>query len=174
MKIHQLYMKYDGEQDRIIFRVNTVSKEECRFFFTRRFVKLLWPILLDLLERDYKDREPEQSHIAGTMLPFEHNKMTANADFGTTYSQDVQNYPLGEKTILLSQIKVKRAAKGYILCLHPKEGNGIELKMTEIMLHSFCKLLRDNVRKADWDMDVSFDEGLKMTGSILREERLLH
>ena len=174
MQIHQLNMQYNTEQDRIIFRISTVSKEELRFFFTRRFVKLLWPILLDLIERDYKVREPEKSHIAGIMLPFEHDKMVSNANFAKEYSQDIQDYPLGDEIILLSQIKIKQASGGNILCLLPQKGRGVELNMNEKLLHSFCKLLQDNIKKAGWDLEVSYDEGLITIESASPEERLLH
>ena len=41
MKLHQLKVEYDAEQDRLIMLVATSEAMELRLALTRRFVKLL-------------------------------------------------------------------------------------------------------------------------------------
>lgn len=173
MQISQFNMQYDPEQDRIVFRLNTAGREEMRFFLTRRFVKLLWPVLIDAMVRNYKQREPDKSYIAGIMLPFEHSKIVSDGDFQTEYARQAEDFPLGEEAILLSQIKLKQAADGHILCLHPRKGTGVELKMREKLLHSFCKLLRDCVGKAGWDLEALLNEDLTAFGSTTPGQRMV-
>ena len=50
MKLHQLKVEYDAEQDRLIMLVATSELVELRLALTRRFVKLLWPLLVKLAE----------------------------------------------------------------------------------------------------------------------------
>lgn len=156
MQIHQFNMQFHPEQDRIIFRLNTTGHEEFRFYMTRRFVKLLWPVLMQLLEKDYKRREPERSHLANVILPFEHQEVVSKADFNQPFAEQSMAFPLGEEAVLLSRIQVKQGPQGDILCLLPTDGRGIEFGMTPQFIHTFCKLLHDVVSRAEWDMDFVF------------------
>lgn len=148
--IHQINMTFNPEEDRIVFKLNTVGKEEFRFYFTRRYVKLLWPILLRMAESEYKIRNPETGHLARAVMPFERENALTAANFKTHYSSDIKSYPLGEDIILLSGIRVRNEN---ILCLLPSRGKGIEIKMDSRMLHSFMELLRQTARAAQWDLD---------------------
>lgn len=153
MKIHQFTLQFHPEQDRLVFRMNTVEKEEFRFYFTRRFVKLLWPVLLQMMEDDYKSRRPETvSPMTGAILEFEHEKVISQADFKQRYAEDTEKYPLGKDPVLLGQIRVKKIGNASVLCLLPSQGQGVEFHAGSGFLHTFCKLLHDTVAKADWDM----------------------
>jgi hypothetical protein len=59
MKLHQLKVEYDAEQDRLIMLVATSEPVELRLALTRRFVKLLWPLLVKLAEEASRSRVPE-------------------------------------------------------------------------------------------------------------------
>ena len=50
MRLHQLKVDYDAEQDRLLMQVATSEGVEVRLWLTRRFVKLLWPLLVKLAE----------------------------------------------------------------------------------------------------------------------------
>ena len=45
MKLHQLKIDFNAEQDRLLMLVSTDDGAEVRMWLTRRFVKLLWPLL---------------------------------------------------------------------------------------------------------------------------------
>lgn len=154
MSIRQFNLQFNPEEDRLIFRLNTVNMEEFRFFFTRRFVKLLWPVLQQLLDNDLKRREPEQTHAAKEILAFEREKVVSQANFKQKYSEEVNQFPLGEDIILLTKIQVKQSPRGDILCLHPSSGGGIEFMVNNAFLHPFCKLLEDAVNKAQWELQL--------------------
>ena len=158
LSIHQFNLQFNPEEDRLVFRMNTVNKEEFRFFLTRRFVKILWPVLLQLLEKDYAAREPEKSYAAKELVSFEREKVLSQANFGQKYEEEMVNYPLGEDNILLTQIRVKQKGNVHILCLFPSSGRGVEIPVNPVFLHTFSKLLRDLVAKTDWDMQLRFAE----------------
>lgn len=173
MQIHQFNMQFNPEHDRLIFRLNTTAHEEFRFSLTRRFVKLLWPVLIQLLEKEYKQREPEKSHLANVLLPYEHQEVVSKADFSKPYAEEDMIYPLGEEPMLLSRIQIKQGSQGDILCLLPTNGSGIELGANPQFIHTFCKLLRDVISRSDWDMDFIF---VKQAESISQapQKRVLH
>ncbi len=155
MSIHQFNLQYNPEQDRIMFRVSTVKREEFRFYLTRRYVKVLWPVLQKVLDTEFKKREPEKAHVASDMVRFEHENIVSRADFKQQYDDRMETHPLGEDYILLARIQVKQGPVN-MLCLHPAKGMGIEFHASNMFLHAFCKLLVDTVRKADWDMEHLF------------------
>lgn len=155
MRIHQFKLQYDPEQDRILFLLNTVTRDEFRFHLTRRFVKLLWPVLQKLLKDDYQKQSPETAHVADALLAFEKEKVMPQVDFAKQYSAEVQNFPLGEGILLLSRIAVKKAGQGEILCLLPRDGRGVELPANRKLLFSLCKVLKDAAGKAQWDLDLA-------------------
>jgi hypothetical protein len=50
MRLQQLKVEYEPEQDRLLMLVATSEGMELRLSLTRRFVKLLWPLLVKLAE----------------------------------------------------------------------------------------------------------------------------
>ena len=50
MKLHQLKIDFNAEQDRLLMLVSTDDGAVVRMWLTRRFVKLLWPLLVKLAE----------------------------------------------------------------------------------------------------------------------------
>ena len=48
--LSQMQMLYVSEEDRILFRVNSTSGEEFRFWLTRRYVLLLIKVLKDFAD----------------------------------------------------------------------------------------------------------------------------
>lgn len=160
MNIQQFNMQFNAEEDRIFFRLNTVQKEEFRFFFTRRFVKLLYPILLKLLENEYKIREPERAYAAKDLAAFEHESIVSSANFHKEYTENSETFPLGETAVLLTGIKVKQEPVGNILCLFGSGGKGVEFQVDSRFLHIFCELLKNVVSKAEWELDFMFGEAV--------------
>jgi hypothetical protein len=50
VKLHQLKVDYNAEQDRLLMQIAASDAVELRMWLTRRFVKLLWPLLVKLAE----------------------------------------------------------------------------------------------------------------------------
>jgi hypothetical protein len=175
MTIHQFNMQFNPEEDRILFKLNTIHKQEFRFLLTRRFVKLLWPVLLQLLANDLKRREPQVAqHVAKQVLEFEREQVISNADFSQKYAEEVaKTFPLGEEFILLTRIQVKQVPQGDILCLHPTQGQGIEFMVNNAFLHPFCKLLEDSVARAQWELQLTPIESIR-SQSVQPSQRVLH
>lgn len=164
-QLHQIQIQFVPREDRILLRIKTTDKSEFRFWMTRRYVKLLWPVVVKMLEADQQIQLQENQAAKSAVLSFQHEKALQKGDFATQFSEDSSNLPLGETPILLAKIQLKRRNDGgNLLCMHPEKGEGIDLGLNEVLLHSFSKLLADAVSVSDWDID------LKISSEITGEE----
>lgn len=164
-QLHQIQIQFVPREDRILLRIKTTDKSEFRFWMTRRYVKLLWPVVVKMLEADQQIQLQENQAAKSAVLSFQHEKALQKGDFSTQFSEDSSNLPLGETPILLAKIQLKRRNDGgNLLCMHPEKGEGIDLGLNEVLLHSFSKLLADAVSVSDWDID------LKISSEITGEE----
>lgn len=154
MQIHQFKLQFQPEEDRVLFLMNTTDHQEFRFYLTRRFVRILWPVVERLLETDYRRRQPVHADQAREILPFEQERMVAQTDFQRQYEETPTSFPLGETPLLLTRIQVKSGTAGDILCLLPSNGPGVEIPGHPRFLHPFQRLLADVVHKAEWNLDV--------------------
>ena len=136
-------------------RIKTSDESEFRFWLTRRYVKLLWPIVVKMLEADQQIAVQDDPVAKSAVLSFQHEEALQQSDFSTQFKEETSTLPLGETPIVLAKIQLKRRADGAnLLCMHPEKGEGIELAMNRQLLHSFSKLLVDAVAGAQWDMEL--------------------
>lgn len=166
-QIHQMQLSYVATEDRMLFRVNTRERQEFRFWMTRRYVSLLWQSLTQLLARNAASTaaaetpKPSPDPLAeAAKQELLHREAVKKADFKTQYQES--NYlPLGEAPVLLYSVGLKPgpAADQPLLCLHPEQGQGIEIVLNGQILHSLCQLVLDTVAKADWGLNLAFVPG---------------
>ncbi len=167
-QLHQMQLSYVATEDRILFRVNTKARQEFRFWMTRRYAKVLWDAVSRLLQSQQKVDQPESGSqpavdpkvrdelIKSVEIKRSHKEQVEKSDFQTQY-QESQYLPLGEEPVLLFGVGVKSGnGKQPLLCMHPKDGRGIELALNEQIAHSLCKLIRDSAEKAQWGLELSF------------------
>ena len=156
MRLHQLKIDYDAEQDRLLMLVSASDGIEVRLTLTRRFVKLLWPLLLKLAEEaSPRIRTQANPEARKALLGIEHAQAVARADFSKAYDAKPRSTPLGEAPLLLARIQTGRNREGQpVVALHPAEGSGVTLTFDSVLLHSVCRLLQSAVKKSDWDMDL--------------------
>jgi hypothetical protein len=150
MKLHQLKVEYDAEQDRLIMLVATSEAVELRLALTRRFVKLLWPLLVKLAEEaSPRIRTQANPEARKALLGLEHEHAVSKADFSKPYDAG------GDAPLLLARIQTGHDRNGQpVVALHPAEGQGVTLSFDSVLLHSLCRLLQAAVKKSDWDMEL--------------------
>ncbi len=156
MRLHQLKVDYEAEQDRLLMQVATSEGVEVRLALTRRFVKLLWPLLVKLAEEaSPRIRALANPEARKALLGLEHEHAVSKADFSKPYDAGSHATPLGEAPVLLSRIQTGHDRNGQpIVALHPSEGQGVTLTFDSVLLHSLCRLLQAAVKKSDWDMEL--------------------
>jgi hypothetical protein len=149
-----MQVAYDAAEDRLLLRVSTASSEEYRVWLTRRFTTLLLPHLVRTLEGAVATKAPEPM-ARREVLAFEHAEATANADFSTPF-QDAstgapRSYPLGNAPLLAFHAQIGQDGPAlYRLALNPQDGQGIELKLDNRLMHSLLKLIESAMREAEW------------------------
>ena len=163
MSIHQIQIGHDETEDRLLLRMSTTDNCEFRFWLTRRFTKRLWPMLVKMLEWDRavtQQVDPETRH---TVLDLQHEAYSQQADYTKTFEEHAQGAPrrlvLGEAPVLLATAKgTKRDGGGHTLSLHPLKGQGVDINLDTRLLHIFTRLLREQVAKTDWDVNLALYE----------------
>jgi len=130
---------------------------EVRMTLTRRFVKLLWPLLVKLAEEaSPRIRTQASPEARKALLGLEHEHAVSKADFSKPYDAAGSERPLGEAPLLLARIQTGHDRNGQpVVALHPAEGQGVTLTLDPVLLHSVCRLLQAAVKKSDWDMELS-------------------
>ena len=156
MRLHQLKVEYDAEQDRLLMLVATSEGVELRLSLTRRFVKLLWPLLVKLAEEaSPRIRSQVNPEARKALLSLEHETAVSKADFSKPYDAGGSARPLGDAPLLLARIQTGHDRNGQpVVALHPPEGQGVTLSFDSVLLHSVCRLLQAAVKQSDWDMEL--------------------
>ncbi len=157
MRLHQLKVEFDAEQDRLLMRVSTASSEEALLWLTRRCVLRLWELLMGFVQS-----KPEiVAHAADlltrrTLMEFEHEKALTGATFNKAYEELARVHPLGDAPLLVSRLQRRPTEDGrMVLGLLPAEGQGIFLTLDNTLLHGLMKLLERAVEKAEWGFSLN-------------------
>lgn len=158
MNIHQIQMRYNSQEDRILLRILSSERAEFRFWLTRRYVKLLWTVLIKMLERDPAAATHPDENTRRAMMGFQHANVVSGGEFTKPYEEGVSLLPLGATPVLLSRISGKQPDnQRQTLSLHPDKGQGIDIGVNSALLHMMSKLLTDAVAQSDWDLKLVID-----------------
>lgn len=151
--LSQISMQFRPADDRLLLLLKTNDLAEFRFWMARRFVKGLWPTLVNCLVSNEVVIGQARKQAKKTVLTFQHESAVAQSNFESSYDSVVTSRPLGDKPLLLPRGNLKRNETNQpVLVLYPATGQGIELAIDKAMLHSFCKLLAQRIHKSGWDM----------------------
>lgn len=158
-KLNQIQLRFDPLEDRLLMRMNTTDNAEVRLWLTRRFVKVLWPILQKMMEGDVQVSQQIDRQAKDAVLAFQQEKAAATTDFATPYKEEAEKVILGEEPILLSKIQLRKGQQGtQMLSLYPETGEGVNLSLDSNLLHSFSRLLQDGVKKAEWMLEMNITD----------------
>jgi len=164
--LSQLQVFYDASQDRLVLRVNTTSKEEFRFWLTRRFTQGLWPLLQKGLRANPDVAQQPSTETRKAVLDFQQDAATRSMDTERPFREQPTNFPLGEENILLTRAQLKvRKEGGYLLSMNSVDGKGVNFNLDNNVLHMLSKMLVDILPKTGWNQPVQWREGSGETPS---------
>jgi hypothetical protein len=175
VRLRQINVDYDAEHDRLLMRIGTNDGAELRLWLTRRFIRLLWPLLVKLAE-DASPRIRTQANPEArkALLGLEHEQAISRADFSRPYENKTPSTPLGEAPLLLARVQTGHDRKGQpVVALHPSEGHGVTLNLDGVLLHSLCRLLQAAAQKSDWDIELRLP-GTDTRGTSERAQRTIN
>ena len=156
MTIKQFNATYLANDDRLLFRFNTIDDTEFRFWFTRRVTLFILAATSHLLVKNLEQiHSPE---AAKAIVEFEEEalkvdkgeKLSAKAD---AY-EPAGTYPLGADPLLVMDVKCSFEKQGeedlLSLDLVLPGGATINLKMAGPTLQTMCLLLNQLREHASW------------------------
>lgn len=158
-QLEQFSASYDASEDRLLLRVRTAEDEEFRLWLTRRYVTLLWPMLMKIADAFSARKAPADPTTRGILAEMAHGNAVGSANFSTLYQRG-SLFPLGEEPILLGRITVT-AKEGHTqtLSLLPQDGQGLHLEFDENLVHVFARLLQEAVNSAEWGLNLQVISG---------------
>lgn len=152
-RLRQMEVGYNPIHDRLILFLHMDDFTEYRFWLTRRYVKYLWQGLKQQLEADPNHDANQEEEIQRVNQAFNQEQTARHETGAQQFTNRLQNTPLGQEPILLCRLQIKTDVGPYpVLCMHPHQGQGMEIAMNRMMIHSLLRLIVDGVAKADWDL----------------------
>jgi hypothetical protein len=182
MVLQQIQAAYSHDEDRLLLRVSFKhedgSLQEIRSWMTRRMVKSLWPGIVQALETQVALDNPNAAHASAEIVSMEHQasieEIRAHGNFDVPFSPEVDGYPLGRQPLLVMQANINIASKrGPRINFKSARSGSFELSFTASMLHGFCTVLQDAVKKTDWDIDLQMP-AVSPSPAAWEGERLLN
>jgi hypothetical protein len=157
--VNQLHISLVPAQDRLLLRVATANRRELRLWMTRRFVKVLWPMLLESLQADPAVAGQTDPYARKEVLSFQHHQAVQDTEFTAEYKAPPRTRPLTQTPLLLTRARC--SAEGPDLTrveLITARDRSFQLTLDRTTIHSLCKLIADCAGKAKWDLDLSLAE----------------
>ena len=162
--ISQMQMLYDAEEDRVLFRVNSLDKREFRFWITRRYAMLLVKVL-----RDHKETDPDVStqvtpEAKQAVQSFKQEKAIGEATFDQQFKEIRNEFPLGQSAQLAYKLSYSIKGDGNLhLSVQPTKGQGTSLAINKDINITMTQLLLTASRKANWKLDEWVVENVVMS-----------
>lgn len=145
MNIRQLQVSHDNVQDRLLLRIATQANEEIRVWFTRRFLRELWPGLAGMLAAQ---PAPQTAPAAGEPPP---------ASFDQPFHNENPSFPLGANPLLVSEATLDAGADGLIrLTLREGRERSFNLNLNGELLQALCAMLRATGGQAKWELPLDY------------------
>ena len=148
-------MVYISEEDRVLFRVNSLDKQEFRFWITRRYAMLLLKVL-----KDHKEADPDVStqvtpEAKEAVKTFKKEKAIGQANYKQKFQGEGNEFPLGQTVQLAYKLSYGIKDDGNLhLSVQPKEGQGINIVINQDINITMTQLLLAASTKGNWKLDV--------------------
>jgi hypothetical protein len=170
MNIHQLSVRHDQSQDRLLVNVNTTADEELKFWLTRRLMTRLWPALNQLVMDHFSippdaqtdgavDLDALDEHSKQVLLEAQQQSALQGADFDTPYKGDKLSQPLGDLPLLVTKIDLSISAGRHLklrLCEElgkPEAKREFQMELSSELTFGLVTLLKQALAHADWRLD---------------------
>lgn len=167
MPVRQIQVANDSVQDRLILRIGTSNNEEIRVFFTRRFLRDIWPHMAAMLVGHLA----ASPHIPADELADE--PPAEPSSFEHAFQDDNPTYPLGAKPLLATEAILEASGDGAAsLTLREARERSFKLSLNAELLQALCAMLRAANEHAGWDLALDYTPPASIT--IAPANSLLH
>ncbi|WP_040727258.1 hypothetical protein [Thiomicrorhabdus sp. Kp2] len=152
-KINQIQASYHPAEDRILLKIKTLNEQVYLAWITRRFMKLLIPVLHGQHPTTGKTLFDEKT---AQVQQVEKEKNQLTGDYDSEYElPENPDYPLGETPILLAKITFKDIySDNAQLAFEPEIGQGVVLPYHADLLGPLIKIFSQALNAAEWALDL--------------------
>jgi hypothetical protein len=149
MQIRQLQVACDAVQDRLTLRVATQANEEYRVWFTRRFLRELWPHLVGMLSGHLAARPQSPAEKPAASAP--------SSSFEQPFKEDNPLFPLGSTPLLASEANLTAAGEGIARVIF-REGRerSFTLNLNAELMQALCAMLRKSSEQLSWGLALDY------------------
>lgn len=169
MSIKQLNASYLLQEDRILFRINTESKEEFNFLLTRRVTLFILAASEHLVEKQLEQRHDPST--AKAVAEFEKKNLVSADGHGPSF-EDGESFPLGKQALLVLDVTcgLADAEDGgeqlFSIDFVIGKDQSINLKLPKAMLIAMRLLLENLSDQASWGRAVITTSTPETGGSV--------
>lgn len=156
--ISQLQMNYSPEEDRLLFRVNTTTGEEFRFWLTRRYAQLLIQALEAHRSADPDIATQATPDARQAVQDFKKDAAQEKSDFNQEFRES-ESFPLGDSPVLAYKLGYRVEEGNLKLSVEPKSGQGINIVLDSTLNFNVSQLLRSAIEKAKWGLEFGDEAG---------------
>ena len=152
-KINQIQASYHPSEDRILLKIKTLNEQVYLAWITRRFMKLLIPVLHGQHPTSGKSLFDEKK---SQIQQLDKEKTQLSGDYESEYkTPENPDYPLGDAPILLAKITFKDIySDNAQLIFEPEKGQGIILPFHADILGPLIKIFSQALYSSDWALDL--------------------
>lgn len=168
MNIHQLSVRYQLEQDRILMSLNTVEGHEMQVWLTRRIILGLWPLLnrlaidhyavpADAKSDGFVDLNALDQKTRTLLADMRRQEVLQTLDFQTPYKSGSGSKPMGDVPLLVTEINLTPLPTGSLhLRFHEKlesdaPARSFEMQLPAEIVFSLLQLLGVAVQQTQWN-----------------------
>jgi hypothetical protein len=174
VKINQVNFSYSPFEDRLLFRFNTLNKNEFRMWLTRamciRFLAQLHQVAKVNLLRE----QPGLGFSAiETVGEFRRAAVLAKADFVQSFASGAEIFPLGLQPVLVTNIIMNFTGPVSVVTFQLAVGQEINLSLNHDLGVAIGKLLSDVLDGVDWGFGMAKELSAAGVGN-LSEKMMLH
>jgi hypothetical protein len=151
MSIKQFNGSYMPNEDRLMFRFNTMDDDEYRFWFTRRVTLFILAATDHLVEK--KLEEKHEKPAAKAIAQFQQETVKEQTKFTNDYAP-ASKYPIGADPVLVMDVKCTMVQVENVdalsLDLVMPGGANLNLKLTLPILQTMRLLLERLAAQGNW------------------------
>ena len=166
MQIHQLNIQYQGDQDRVLARINTSAGTELRLWLTRRITIGLLPILRKVEHEQLQKSlatQPEADlgmtaddpKVREMLSEFKKERTLQQADFKTPYKEPESGLPV-EPSLLVVEVQITPLAnfsariKFVAVLADAASKREIKMELDQKMMHGLVHLMDKAFADSQW------------------------
>jgi hypothetical protein len=168
MRIHQLNVRYDNEQDRLLARINTDTAIEMSLWLTRRLTLGVLPLLrkfaTEQLERDAvllaDTAAPKDPHVRQALGEFKKEVVLRQSDFNTPYKEP-EAAAATEAPLLVCEVAMTPLSSGQLqvkfrgpmvtnLTRNDQTRKEVQIELDNNLLHGFLHLVEKAFASSGW------------------------